>query len=238
MPNNPSDKLAKAFGKKEKVLNYTSNNYQLTRPKKVGAVMEMIRQCQPTTFSEWEKFYFEKAFTKTKNPTKVTKEALEELGERLYEKITEVVIPEWNEAFKGITRQDCIDYIYEVTLVRTYDGFLLEKSVINDNLAKLFPEVHFEETDSELDHAGDIDYIGKVGKYAFGIQIKPTTAQSNFGNYSISDRMRANFEDFEEQYGGKVLIIFSAKVGNKKEILNKDVINEIKKEIERLLNKV
>jgi hypothetical protein len=234
MPDNSSDKLAKAFGKKEKVLNFTSNTYHLTRPKKVGAVMEMIRECQPTAFEEWEKFYFEKAFTKTKKPIKVTKESLDELGERLYEKITEVVIPEWSEAFKKITLQDCIDYIYEVTLVRTYNGFLLEKSVINDNLAKLFPDVEFEESDSDLDHSGDIDYVGKVGEYAFGIQIKPTTARSNFGNYSISDRMSANFEEFEEEYGGKVFIIFSAKVGNKKEILNKEVIEEIKKEIERL----
>lgn len=234
MPENSFDKLGKAFGKKEKVLNFTSNTYHLTRPKKVGAVMEMIRECQPTSFDEWENFYFEKAFTKTKKPIKVTKEALEELGERLYEKITEVVIPEWSEAFKKITLQDCVDYIYEVTIVRTYNGFLLEKSVINDNLAKIFSDVEFEESDSDLDHSGDIDYIGKVGEYAFGIQIKPTTARSNFGNYSISDRMSANFEDFEEQYGGKVFIIFSAKVGNKKEILNKEVIEEIKKEIERL----
>lgn len=144
------------------------------------------------------------------------------------------MIPEWSEAFKKITLQDCIDYIYEVTLVRTYNGFLLEKSVINDNLAKLFPDVEFEESDSDLDHSGDIDYIGKVGEHAFGIQIKPTTARSNFGNYSISDRMSANFEEFEEEYGGRVFIIFSAKVGNKKEILNKDVVEEIRKEIERL----
>ena len=36
---------------------------------------------------------------------------VEELGERLYCKITEVVVPEWEEAFKQLTRQDCIDYI-------------------------------------------------------------------------------------------------------------------------------
>lgn len=234
MSENSKEKLAKAFGKKEKVLNFTSNTYQLTRPKKVGAVMEMIRDCQPAKFFEWEKYYFEKAYTQSKEPIKITMQTLEELGERLYEKITEVVVPEWTEAFKKITRQDCIDYIYDVTLVRTYNGFLLEKSVINDNLAKQFPEVDFEESDSNLDHAGDIDYIGKVGKYAFGLQIKPTTARSNFGNYSISDRMRANFEDFETQYGGKVFIIFSAKIGNKKEILNEEVITEIKTEIDRL----
>lgn len=38
-------KYAKPFGKKEKVLNYTSNTYQLTRPSKVGTVMALIREC-------------------------------------------------------------------------------------------------------------------------------------------------------------------------------------------------
>lgn len=231
----PVFKYAKPFGKKEKVLNYTSNAYQLTRPNKVGAVMELIRECQPKSFEEWRSFYFEKAYTKSKKqPIKVTKAILDELGVRLYEKITEVVIPEWTEAFSQITLQDCHDYIYEVTIPRTYDGFITEKSVINDTLAKVFPNVIFEESDADLDHAGDIDYIGKVGTKAFGIQIKPVTANANFGNYKPSERMQANFEAFEEKYGGQVFIVFSTKVKNKKEIQNKAVLAEIQAEVNRL----
>ena len=230
----PVYKYAKPFGKKEKVLNYTSNAYQLTRPSKVGAVMALIRECQPKTFEEWQQYYFENAHTKTKVPVKVTKEILNELGDRLYDKITEVVIPEWTEAFRQITKQDCYDYVYEVTVPRTFDGFITEKSVINDFLAKQFPEVLFEESDADLDHSGDVDYIGKVGDKAFGIQIKPVTANANFGNYKLTERMQANFESFEEKYGGKVFIIFSSKVGNKKEVKNKEVLDEITAEIARL----
>lgn len=229
-------KHAKSFGKKEKVLNYTSNTYQLTRPKKVGAVMALIRECQPNSLDEWESYYFHRAYTDTKEPVKVTNEILVELGERLFEKIMEVVIPEWTEAFSRITKQDCIDYIKEVTITRTYDGFLLEKSVINDILAKQFPNIKFKESDSNLDHAGDIDYLGFVGEKAFGIQIKPITASANFGNYKISDRMSASFNDFENQYGGKVFIIFSSRSGNRKVMRNKEVIQEIQAEIERLQN--
>ncbi len=230
----PVYKYAKPFGKKEKVLNYTSNAYQLTRPSKVGAVMALIRECQPKTFEEWQQYYFENAHTKTKVPVKVTKEILNELGDRLYDKITEVVIPEWTEAFRQITKQDCYDYVYEVTVPRTFDGFITEKSVINDFLAKQFPEVVFEESDSDLDHSGDVDYIGKVADKAFGIQIKPVTANANFGNYKLTERMQANFESFEEKYGGKVFVIFSSKVGNKKEVKNKEVLDEITAEIARL----
>ena len=110
-------RFSKEFGKKEKVLNYANQTYQLSRPNKVGAVMALIRVCQPRTFEEWERYYFEKAYTETKKPVKVTKETLIELGERLYVKITEIVIPEWQEAFNQLTLQDCIDYIYNLTII-------------------------------------------------------------------------------------------------------------------------
>jgi len=225
-------KYAQDFGKKEKVLNYACQTYQLSRPNKVGAVMALIRECQPHTIKEWEQWYFENAHTEAKVKTKITKESLQELGERLYEKITEVVIPEWQASFAQLTLQDCIDYIFNLTINRTFDGFLREKSVVNDGLAKIFPDIVFEESDPELDHAGDIDYIAKVGNKAFGIQIKPVTAKANFGNYSATERMKASFADFEEKFGGKVFIVFSLDG----EIANKDVIKEIQKEIEKLHN--
>ena len=165
-----------------------------------------------------------------KNPLKITVESLKELGERLYAKITEIVIPEWESAFRELTEQDCIDYIYNLTINRTYDGYIREKSVINDGLAKIFPNIHFEESDPELDHAGDIDYIAKVGDKAIGIQIKPITASANFGSYSLTERMKASFESFKEQYGGNVFIVFSLNG----EIANKEVIEQIKLEINRL----
>jgi hypothetical protein len=49
------------FGKKEKVLNYACQTYQLSRPNKVGAVMALIRECQPQTIDEWETWYFSNA---------------------------------------------------------------------------------------------------------------------------------------------------------------------------------
>jgi hypothetical protein len=223
-------KHSQDFGKKEKVLNYACQTYQLSRPNKVGAVMALIRECQPQTIEEWESWYFKNAQTAGKNPFKITKESLEELGERLYEKITEVVIPEWQAAFSQLTLEDCIDYIFNLTINRTYDGFLREKSVVNDGLSKIFTNVVFEESDPELDHAGDIDYVAKVGDKAFGIQIKPVTAKANFGNYSATERMKASFADFEDKFGGKVFVVFSLDG----EIANQEVINEIRKEIERL----
>ena len=223
-------RYSKEFGKKEKVLNYTCQTYQLSRPNKVGSVMALIRECQPKSFEQWEIWYFKNAITDGKTPTKITLESLEELGERLYVKIKEIVIPEWTEAFNQLTLQDCIEYIYNLTINRTFDGFMREKSVIEDNLAKTFPNIKFEESDPELDHAGDIDYLGWVGQKAFGIQIKPVTAKANFGNYSATERMKASFTSFTNKFGGQVFVVFS--IDDK--IKNEEVVELIAIEIKRL----
>ncbi len=218
------------FGNKEFLLNYTNRRWGLTKTSKVGEVMSLIRECQPTSYSEWKKWYFENAFTKTRTPVRISEDTLIELGERLYVKLTEIVIPQFREAIASLTCEDCIDYVYNLTINRTYDGFLTEKSVINDNLAKRFPEISFEESNPELDHAGDIDYLGKINNKAFGLQIKPVTANANLGNYDVSARMERSFRNFEIEFGGKVFIIYS--INDK--IANEDVIEIIEQEIVRL----
>lgn len=135
----------------------------------------------------------------------------------------------WRKSLSGVSIQNYINYVYDLNT----NGFILRtKSVVNDSLTKHFPEVKFIESETDLDHAGDIDYLGFVGKYAFGIQIKPITAKANFGNYSISERMKKNFIDFEKKYKGRVFIIFSLDG----EISNKEVIKIIAVEIRRLKN--
>lgn len=98
-------------------------------------------------------------------------------------------------------------------------------------MAKEFPNVKFEESDPELDHAGDIDYLGWVGDKAFGIQIKPVTAKANFGNYSATERMKASFADFTKKFGGQVFVVFS--IDDK--IKNEEVVGQIVQEIKRLI---
>ncbi len=223
-------KHAKDFGSKEFLLNYVNRRWGLTKTSKVGAVMELVRKCQPKTFEEWESWYFDNALTSTKNPTKITKQVLDELGERLFAKLQEIVIPQLKETMQTLCLEDCIEYVYQLTIHRTYDGFLVEKSIVTTQLSKEFPTINFKETDAHLDHAGDIDYLGEVNGKAFGIQVKPVTARANLGNYDISARMQDSFREFESKYKGKVFIVFSVDG----QIANKEVIADISKEIERL----
>jgi hypothetical protein len=150
-----------------------------------------------------------------------------------------------NNAYRELSAKEALppDYaackeplIYDLIIARvprTFDGYLTEKSVVHDTLAKEFPDIVFEETNPDLDHAGDIDFIGKVGNRAFGLQIKPITAHASLGNFSVTARMEQSFRDFEKQFGGKVFIVFSVE----DKIKNKEVIDHIRAEITRLKKK-
>jgi hypothetical protein len=74
--------------------------------------------------------------------------------------------------------------------------------------------------------------VAHVGNHQIGIQIKPVTANANFGGYSLTERMKASFEAFKEEYGGEVFVVFSLDG----KIANPDVIEEMSKEIKRLRN--
>ena len=224
-------KYSKDLGNKEFLLNYTNRRWGLTKTNKVGEVMALIRTCQPRTFHEWSKWYFSNAKTNTKNPQRISEETLYELGERLYVKLKEIVIPEVEAAIKGITFENCIDYIYNLVINRTYDGFINEKFIVIEKLGKRFPSIIFEETDPMLDHAGDIDYIGQVGKKCFGIQIKPITASASLGNYDVSARMKQSFDDFTDKFSGNVFIVFS---DDQKIVNQESLYSQIDDEIKRL----
>jgi hypothetical protein len=102
---------------KEWILNSVMNRFQLNFKRNVGAVSEAIRQCAPKDVHEWEDYYFTHVREKVH---------LEELGKKLYIKITEVIVAEVNE----ITEEDCIQYIYDVVIHRTFDGYTTEIKTI------------------------------------------------------------------------------------------------------------
>lgn len=93
---------------KEWILNSVMNRFQLNFKRNVGATSESIRKCSPKTIEEWNDYYFNNVRTK---------EHIEELGEKLYIKITEVIPAEIEE----INEKDCIDYMFQLVIDRTFD---------------------------------------------------------------------------------------------------------------------
>ena len=206
---------------KEWILNSVMNRFQLNFKRNVGPTSESIRQCAPKTIDEWRKFYFQ---------TVKPKEHIENLGKKLYVKITEVIQSEVEE----ITEQDCIDYMFQLVINRTFDGYMTEIKTIYGQLERELV-VKIEPAPDEWDRLYNVDFFIKInGKY-IGIQIKPINQGIQLSQiFKEKSLQLKTHEKFTNKFGGKVFYVFSSKAGDKKEIRNKEVIQEIRQEIERL----
>lgn len=84
---------------KEWILNIATNRWGLNKKESVGPVSEWIRECAPKTLEEWREFYLKKLeeFLFRKGINISPSEYLEDLGRKLYTKITEVIRAEIDE---------------------------------------------------------------------------------------------------------------------------------------------
>lgn len=65
-------------------------------------------------------------------------EYIQDLGQKLYTKITEVIQAEIEE----VTEEDCLQYIYNLLINRTFDGYQAEIKTIYGGLQAIYnPEV-------------------------------------------------------------------------------------------------
>lgn len=206
---------------KEWILNSAMNRFQLNFKRNVGYVSEEIRKCAPKTIEEWNEYYFQNVRTK---------EHIEDLGRRLYIKITEVISAEVEE----ITEEDCIGYMFNMVIGRTFDGYMTEITTIYGQLEKIL-NIKIQPVPDKWDRGYNVDFFIKIGDNYIGLQIKPAGDVSHipqiFKERSIQE---ATHKKFTEKYGGKVFYIISIKEGRKKKIHNTEVIIEIEQEIRRL----
>ena len=206
---------------KEWILNQANMRWGLTRKSKVGPVAELIRKCAPKTLNEWEKFYLDKVYSK---------QHLEQLGKTLFIKVTDICKAE----IEDVTEEDCINFIYNLVINRTFDGYQSEIQTIYGQLEKILG-VKIEPAPDEWDRLFNVDFFIKLnGKY-IGLQIKPAGGVSHIPQiFKERQLQEKTHKKFTEKYGGKVFYVISIKEGDKKKIHNVEVIDEIKDEINRL----
>jgi hypothetical protein len=208
---------------KEWILNSAMNRFQLNFKRNVGPTSESIRKCSPKSLEEWREYYF-----KNVKP----KEHIEELGKKLYVKITEVIQSE----VAMITEQDCVDYMIQLVIDRTFDGYLTEIQTIYGQLQNILG-IPIQPAPDKWDRLFNVDFYIQIGEKYIGLQIKPVNKGVQLPEIFKEYNQQADtHKKFTEAFGGKVFYLFSAKVGDKKEIQNKEVVEEIVQEIERLKN--
>jgi hypothetical protein len=205
---------------KEWILNQANMRWGLTKKKKVGPVSELIRKRSPKTVKEWEDYYYENAYPKAH---------LEQLGRELYIKVTEVCQAE----IESITEHDCIDFVINLVIDRTYDGYQSEIQTIYGQLQHELG-VKVEPAPDEWDRGYNVDFFIKVKDKYIGLQIKPAGYAYITQIINELKFQKNTHQRFTAKYGGKVFYIISVKEGKNKVIYNPEVIEEIRQEIRRL----
>jgi hypothetical protein len=208
---------------KEWILNSAMNRFQMNFSRNVGAVSEAIRKCSPKQIEDWEAYYFKNVRSR---------EHIEELGRKLYVKITEVIASE----VEDIKEEDCIKYIFEMVINRTYQGYVTEIQTIYGQLQEIL-KVKIEPAPDEWDRLYNVDFFIKVKEAHIGLQIKPAGGVSHIPEiFKERSQQAVTHEKFTKKYGGKVFYVISVKVGDSKKIQNVEVIDEIATEIKKLSN--
>jgi len=206
---------------KEWILNQANMRWQFNRPRNVGKVSEEIRKCSPKSLREWKEYYYKNVFPK---------QHLEELGRKLYVKITEVCQAE----IESITEKDCIDFVINLVINRTYDGYQSEIQTIYGQLQQVLG-VKIEPAPDEWDRKYNVDFFIKVKDKYIGLQIKPAGYAYITQIINELKFQEVTHKKFTEKYGGKVFYVISVKdTKGKKIIYNREVIEKIRKEIEKL----
>ena len=206
---------------KEWILNSAMNRFQLNFKRNVGATSEAIRKCSPKTVDEWRDYYFANVRPLSH---------IEELGKKLYTKISEVIQSE----IEDVTEKDCIEYLVNLVIDRTFDGYMTEISTIYGQLEKILG-LKIEPAPDEWDRHYNVDFYITINGKSIGLQIKPVNEGIQLPEiFKERDIQARTHQKFTATYGGKVFYIFSAKVSGKKVIMNTEVIDEIQEEIDKL----
>jgi len=217
---------------KEWILNIATNRWGLNKKNSVGPVAEWIRECSPKKIEEWESCYKDKLkkFLERKKIYIKPDAYLEDLGKKLYTKISEVLKKEIEE----VSEEDCIVYIKNLVINRTFEGYQTEINTIYGILEKELG-VKLIPAPNNWDRLYNVDFYIQVKDKYIGIQIKPISYNQTPEIHKWKDRLEKSHKKFKEKFGRDVFIVFSVKnEAGRKEIWNKEVIEDIKKEIERL----
>jgi len=194
------------------------NRFQLNFKRNVGAVSQEIRKCSPRSVEDWKCYYFEKVRPK---------EHIEDLGKKLYIKITEVIAAE----VEDITEEECIQYMFKLVIDRTFDGYMTEIKTIYGQLQQVI-DLKIEPAPDKWDRLYNIDFFIKVKDKYIGLQIKPVSGVSHIPEiFKERNNQMLTHKKFTEEFGGKVFYVYSLKDGEKKKIHNQEVIQGIQDEI-------
>lgn len=228
--NIQEDKVAWKF-KHEFLLNavnqrgssYTGQNF-------VDSTSTLIRECKPFILVEWIEYYFSNAVERKIGGEPVTMEKLKVLGKKLQGRLLEN-FERMGETTPQIPEGVYFAYIYNLTLLRTWDGYFGEERVhewLVQELSNLKIKLHESQ---EMDTVYGVDKYIKIGKNRIGFQVKPGDSGLAPQQYIVDETHQRQHTRFTQEFHGRVFWIY---YNNKGVMGDEKLVDEIRSEIVKL----
>jgi hypothetical protein len=96
-----------------------------------------------------------------------------------------------------------------------------------------FLGVELKPAPDKWDRLYNLDFCIEVNKKFIGIQMRSFTSKRAFENFKSTEFLEKSCK-FMKKFGGLIFIVFYVLVGERKVVYNLEIVQEIKKEIERL----
>ena len=135
------------------LINLANRYSQGTRPKVVGQMTELIKECPYDTYEGWREWYLKKKPTAIADATKKIMEMLPNLENAMKEKIDANTVREWVE---------------DLTLVKTFAGLHYQEAILK-KLSSLMGK-NYQPSTPKDESKGIDGFIGGTS-----VSIKPTT---------------------------------------------------------------
>jgi hypothetical protein len=207
--------------KTESLKNLVANRFHLNFKENVGATSATIREASPRSRREWEDYYYRHVRTRPQ---------LRDLGQTMYRKIRQEVIP----ALQSISEVECCEYLHDLVIHKTYEGYAAEIEMVKTLLERLLPAVKIEPTPDNWDRALAVDFFIVAGHSLLGLQIKPISVDHLPQLHLWQEVWLAGHREFTARFGGRVFTLYHLNRGTLKELHNPEIIEEIAQEIQRL----
>ena len=163
------------------LINLANQFAQATRPKVVGQLSELIKECPYKDFKGWKEWYL------SRYP-----DAIEEATSRIMS-----MLENFKEALENVNREIVRKWVEDLVLVKTFIGLMIQEPILAYFSHKLGENYRLATPEEES--KGIDGYIGK-----FSISIKPITFKEKIGIAEI--RPSGDVVIYYEKKGNNIII--------------------------------
>jgi hypothetical protein len=164
------------------MLNFAMNTGRYNDTRKLGNVMSIIRKQMPKSIREWESYYFSNVRSR---------DYVRRLAGQM---ATRYALP--------VT--DCADYMRDVIIRRTYDGYVHEVMALAILKREVNPFIQFAPDEWDARYFIDFYFVDADGLYV-GIQLKPESFVT--GGYRHKVDFDARMDAVRKRYCARTFVV-------------------------------